>query len=650
MVGPTATSARHEVWGGEELANGRIEEVANDLDDNTNDDDVEEDELEDIASDENDDAELIYEEESNYGRRLSGPSPSHSRANSGQMRLEDHLTDDDGIEGTEISVEVSHVVRGSSIPNQLPAPGDRPMIDLYADEFADQTAIGRAITEILHFRYIEPWPAWGAVPQDKKDQMWLRFKQLYQWDPKKDELVRKCFMKHAANRFNELESFIRTEQKNRNTSVGGVHTCGSRSFTTTRKVIEKVTKGPMGSTKFYTYAHTLKATRPPLVQQSDGLAGVDRSVGEGESNGVGGSDGTDGSIGVCGSNNGSQGASGSNDVSTGDGGSTSIEVDVVEPVWVNDKSREHIEKYKACMTKIHGEDVESHPHNQETWNEVTPVKRGITHGAGTSSDPIFVLTGIPSTPHAATSYPPDAVWIMQISQENGQNRTNTDTGTDRVYKSRENAFKVGLSSRIESSEDEGLGEEDASKQGRIDDIDANEDIYLVNVHRDEYMFRVNDLEGDEVIVETKVNHEVVVETEVASKDVNLSVDEVTLAQALAALKSAKPKADKVMLQEPEQGTITTTTVATTVTTASTRPKAKGLVIHKEEQETTPTVSSQQPSQLNVKDKGKGKMVEPEPVKKLSKKDQLMLDEELAFKLQAEEEEEEEEEGLAKEKA
>ncbi|GJR41615.1 hypothetical protein Tco_1309718 [Tanacetum coccineum] len=40
------------------------------------------------------------------------------------------------------------------------------------------------------------------------------------------------------------------------------------------------------------------------------------------------------------------------------------------------------------------------------------------------------------------------------------------------------------------------------------------------------------------------------------------------------------------------------------------------------------------------------MVEPEPVKKLSKKDQLMLDEELAFKLQAEEEEEER---LAREK-
>ncbi|GJQ97990.1 hypothetical protein Tco_0009129 [Tanacetum coccineum] len=146
-----------------------------------------------------------------------------------------------------------------------------------------------------------------------------------------------------------------------------------------------------------------------------------------------------------------------------------------------------------------------------------------------------------------------------------------------------------------SSEDEGLGEEDASKQGRIDDINANEDIYLVNVHRDDDMFRVNDLEGDEVIVETEVDHEVVVETEVAFKDVNLSVDEVTLAQALAALKSAKPKANKVMLQELKQGTITTTTAATTVTAASTRPKAKGLVIHEEEQATTPTISSQQPS-------------------------------------------------------
>ncbi|GJU46976.1 putative ribonuclease H-like domain-containing protein [Tanacetum coccineum] len=120
-------------------------------------------------------------------------------------------------------------------------------------------------------------------------------------------------------------------------------------------------------------------------------------------------------------------------------------------------------------------------------------------------------------------------------------------------------YKVGLSRRVESSYEE------VSTY-----FDADTDI-----------FGVHDLVGDEVVVET----------EVASKDVNLSVDEVTLAQALAALKCVKPKANKVMLQEPEQGTIVTTTAATIVTAASTRLKAKGLVIHEEEQATTPTVSS-----------------------------------------------------------
>ncbi|GJY21268.1 hypothetical protein Tco_0393834 [Tanacetum coccineum] len=131
--------------------------------------------------------------------------------------------------------------------------------------------------------------------------------------------------------------------------------------------------------------------------------------------------------------------------------------------------------------------------------------------------------------------------------------------------------------------------QEVRKERRVKNSQAQkiiEGINLVSIHfdADTDMFGVHDLVGDEVVVETKV----------ASKDVNLSVNEVTLAQALAALKSAKPKADKVMLQEPEQGTITTT-ATTTVTAASTRPKAEGPVIHEEEQATTPTVSSQQPS-------------------------------------------------------
>ncbi|GKB01712.1 hypothetical protein Tco_0829756, partial [Tanacetum coccineum] len=90
-------------------------------------------------------------------------------------------------------------------------------------------------------------------------------------------------------------------------------------------------------------------------------------------------------------------------------------------------------------------------------------------------------------------------------------------------------YKVGLSARVESSRDkESLGE-DESKQGMINVIDADEDITLINNQDDANMFDVNTLTGDEVLTEP----------EVAVKDVNLSVDEVTLAQALTTLKSEK---------------------------------------------------------------------------------------------------------------
>ncbi|GJS40772.1 hypothetical protein Tco_0565815 [Tanacetum coccineum] len=176
-----------------------------------------------------------------------------------------------------------------------------------------------------------------------------------------------------------------------------------------------------------------------------------------------------------------------------------------------------------------------------------------------------------------------------------------------------------INTRVKPSEDEGLGENDASKQGRIADIDANQDIYLVNVQTDEDIFGVNDLYGDKVLAEP----------EVVVKDVNLSDDEVNLAQALAALKSAKVQGKTNVVEEPSESitktpTLTTTTATTTITAVSTRPRAKGLVIHEQEQAPTPIVSSQQPSQVKAQDKGKGIMVE-EPM--------------LAQRLQAQEQEE-----------
>ncbi|GJW43150.1 hypothetical protein Tco_0071949 [Tanacetum coccineum] len=144
------------------------------------------------------------------------------------------------------------------------------------------------------------------------------------------------------------------------------------------------------------------------------------------------------------------------------------------------------------------------------------------------------------------------------------------------------------------------------KGRRIHDIDADEDITLVNDQDDADMFGVNELDGDELVL---------------------------------------PIIEKPSESITTTPTLTTTTAATKITAISTRPRAKGIVFHEQEQAPTLTVSSQQPSQVKVQDKGKGIMVE-EPVK-MKKKDQISLDEELAFKLQAKEDEEER---LVREKA
>ncbi|GKB06479.1 hypothetical protein Tco_0834712 [Tanacetum coccineum] len=63
-------------------------------------------------------------------------------------------------------------------------------------------------------------------------------------------------------------------------------------------------------------------------------------------------------------------------------------------------------------------------------------------------------------------------------------------------------YKVSLTARVESSGDEEDLGEDASKQGRINAIDVDEDITLVNVQddTDNEMFDVNVLNGEEVFV------------------------------------------------------------------------------------------------------------------------------------------------------
>ncbi|GJT98403.1 hypothetical protein Tco_1093921 [Tanacetum coccineum] len=114
----------------------------------------------------------------------------------------------------------------------------------------------------------------------------------------------------------------------------------------------------------------------------------------------------------------------------------------------------------------------------------------------------------------------------------------------------------------------------------------------VEGRNDNIMFDVDELAGDEVVVEAEV-----------AKDVNLNEDEVSLAQTLQKIKSTTPRTKGVIIREREQG----------VTQRIVIPKQKS------------------------KDKGKAKMIEPEQPLKV--KDQISFDEQEARRLQAQFDEE-----------
>ncbi|GKA65992.1 hypothetical protein Tco_0765800 [Tanacetum coccineum] len=147
-----------------------------------------------------------------------------------------------------------------------------------------------------------------------------------------------------------------------------------------------------------------------------------------------------------------------------------------------------------------------------------------------------------------------------------------------------------------SGNEEDLGEDEFKQGRRINAIDADEDITLVNVQDDvdNEMFDVDALN-----------------VSIAATTVTITSEEITLAQVLEALKTSKPKVKGIVFQEPGKSTTTTT-----------------------------IISSQQ-----SQDKGKGIIIE-EPVKPMKKKYQISFDEEVALKLQVEFDEEER---LAREK-
>nr|GEY02651.1 hypothetical protein [Tanacetum cinerariifolium] len=126
---------------------------------------------------------------------------------------------------------------------------------------------------------------------------------------------------------------------------------------------------------------------------------------------------------------------------------------------------------------------------------------------------------------------------------------------------------------------------------------------------DDEMFGVDDLSGEEVVLDTITgeHEEHIIEDVSTAKPVTTAGEVVTTV------------ADKVSAAP-------TTNV---ITTAVPSPRAKGIIFHEQKQSHIPTVSSS-------KDKGKAKMIEPEV--HIKKKDRIGMDEEYARQLEAKEQE------------
>ncbi|GJY58163.1 ribonuclease H-like domain-containing protein [Tanacetum coccineum] len=211
------------------------------------------------------------------------------------------------------------------------------------------------------------------------------------------------------------------------------------------------------------------------------------------------------------------------------------------------------------------------PKRQETMGDIIAQTRS-ENISKLSNDPL--LARVLNLETTKTTQANEIASLKRRVKKLEQKKRSRTHGLKRLY-------KVGSSRRVESSRDE-------------------EDL----VNDDNEMFDVGTLTGDEVMAEQVV----------AAKDGNLSIDEVTLGQALAALKSEKVQEKGDVIEKPSVPvsavSASTKDSAATTTTATIPTLRKGIVFQ-----------------------------EPEPEKPMKKKELIRLDEEIASKLQAEFDEE-----------
>nr|GEY86851.1 hypothetical protein [Tanacetum cinerariifolium] len=165
-------------------------------------------------------------------------------------------------------------------------------------------------------------------------------------------------------------------------------------------------------------------------------------------------------------------------------------------------------------------------------------------------------------------------------------------------------YKVGLFTRAESFEEESLGEEDTSKQGRkITDIDADKELTLIDeTAEDQGRF------DDQEMLDTRVfdDEEIIVEKAVVDKEVDV-VEEVNVASITTPVSVAA--ITTIVATTPTISMDDITLAKALIEIKTSRPKAKGIVMQDPSETPTPTpiVSSQQPSKVLEKDAEKAKL-------------------------------------------
>ncbi|GJY87387.1 hypothetical protein Tco_0502015 [Tanacetum coccineum] len=176
------------------------------------------------------------------------------------------------------------------------------------------------------------------------------------------------------------------------------------------------------------------------------------------------------------------------------------------------------------------------PKRQDTMGDIIARTR-FENVSKTSNDSLLAGVNIPRSDEDRLKLN-ELMEIFKKLEKKGRSRTHK---LKRLY-------KVGRSARVISSDEASLGDqEDASKQGRkIDNIDKDAEITLVDETQGRYG---DDLMFDKVTTADEVVTTVIVEISTASPTKTIIADDLTLAQTLIEIRSAKPKVKGVVIEE-----------------------------------------------------------------------------------------------------